>query len=100
VEIQRNEFRDLGYPIQVTITGKSYFNEATRPNLFSGTLTGFPNSSATNWLWDLGTNSYQVILHCTSNRCEGTDAVGRPPGCARGAIADRPPRAARAKGLG
>jgi hypothetical protein len=27
-----------------------------------GTLTGFPNSSATNW--DGGTNSYQVILHC------------------------------------
>ena len=103
VEIQRNQFRDLGYPIQVNITGKSYFNEATRPNLFSGTLTGFPNSSATNWLWDLGMggrggpNSYQIILHCTSNRCEATDAVGRPPGCARGAIADRPPRAASAK---
>ncbi|MFL5832020.1 MAG: calcium-binding protein [Solirubrobacteraceae bacterium] len=103
VEIQRNQYRDLGYPIQVTITGKSYFNEATRPNLFSGTLTGFPDSSATNWLWDLGMggrggpNSYQVILHCTSNRCEGTDAVGRPPGCARSAIADRPPRAATAK---
>jgi hypothetical protein len=106
VEIQRNQFRDLGYPIQVTITGKSYVNEATRPNLFSGTLTGFPNSSATNWLWDLGMggrggpNSYQVILHCTSNRCQGTDAVGRPPGCAGRAIADRPPRAATAKRLG
>jgi hypothetical protein len=105
VEINRNT-TILGTPIQVGITGKSYFNEATRPNLFSGTLTGYPNSSATNWLWDYGpglrsgANYYQVILHCTNNRCQGTDNVGRPPGCARGAIADRPPRAGSAKRLG
>jgi hypothetical protein len=29
-----------------------------------GTLTGYPHSSATNWT--LGTASYRVILHCTS----------------------------------
>jgi hypothetical protein len=69
-----------GNPIGVSITGNSYFEERTAPNLFSGTLTGFPNSSATNWLWG-GTHSYTVILHCTSDRCRGTDNVGAPPGC-------------------
>jgi hypothetical protein len=33
-----------------------------------GTSTGFPNSSATNWTF--GTNSYQVILHCTSDQSQ------------------------------
>jgi hypothetical protein len=31
-----------------------------------GTLTGGLNSSATNW--ELDTNSYQLQLHCTSDR--------------------------------
>jgi hypothetical protein len=31
-----------------------------------GTLTGGLNSSATNWEFD--TNSYQLQLHCTSDR--------------------------------
>jgi hypothetical protein len=30
-----------------------------------GTDTGFPNSSATNW--EIGTNSYQLQLHCTND---------------------------------
>jgi hypothetical protein len=47
VEIVRDDVEGLGFPIQVAITGFSYFNEPTRPNMFSGTLTGFPNSSAT-----------------------------------------------------
>ena len=93
VEIVRDEVSGLGFPVNVLITGNSYFKERTAPNLFSGTLTGFPNSSVTNWLWG-GTHWYRIILHCTSDRCHGTDLVGRPPGCARGAIADRPRRAA------
>jgi hypothetical protein len=92
VEIVRDEVSGLGFPVNVLITGNSYFKERTPPNLFSGTLTGFPNSSATNWLWG-GTHSYRIILHCTSDRCHGTDLVGRPPSCGRGAIADRPRRA-------
>jgi hypothetical protein len=94
VEIVRDEVSGLGYPVSVAITGMSYYKEKTAPNLFGGTRTGFPNSSATNWLWG-GTHSYRIVLHCTSNRCSGTDNVGRPPGC-RGAIADRPRRAGSA----
>ncbi len=91
VEI-RGDDTPAGRPIDVAITGYSYFNEPTPPNLFSGTLTGFPNSSATNWLWG-GTHWYQVVLHCSSNRCHGTDQVGPPPDCPGGAIADRPRQA-------
>jgi Ca2+-binding RTX toxin-like protein len=69
-----------GTPIDVAITGYSYYDEPTPPNLFSGTLTGFPNSTATNWLWG-GSHWYRITLHCTSDRCHGTDAVGTPPGC-------------------
>jgi hypothetical protein len=98
VEIVRDDVSGLGFPVNVLITGNSYFNERTPPNLFSGTLTGFPNSSATNWLWG-GTHHYRIVLHCTSDRCHGTDLVGRPPGCARGAIADRPRQAGSAKRL-
>jgi hypothetical protein len=72
-----------GTPIDVDITGFSYYEEPTAPNLFSGTLTGFPNSSATNWLWG-GTHWYRIVLHCTSDRCHGTDLVGSPPGCGGG----------------
>jgi hypothetical protein len=78
-----------GTPIDVNITGHSYFEEPTPPNLFSGTLTGFPHSSATNWLWG-GMHWYRIVLHCTSDRCHGTDLVGTPPGCP-GAIADLAP---------
>jgi Ca2+-binding RTX toxin-like protein len=70
----------VGTPIDVAITGYSYYDEPTPPNLFSGTLTGFPNSTATNWLWG-GSHWYRITLHCTSDRCHGTDAVGTPPGC-------------------
>jgi hypothetical protein len=76
----------LGTPVDVAITGYSYFDEPTPPNLFSGTRTGFPNSSATNWLWG-GSHWYRIVLHCTSDRCHGTDQVGTPPGCP-GATAD------------
>ena len=46
-------------PIGVSITGASGDPYAT------GTLTGYPWSSATNWTF--GTNSYHVVLHCTSD---------------------------------
>jgi hypothetical protein len=46
----------------------------------NGTLTGFPNSSATNWLWG-GDHWYKVVLHCTSDACRSTDKVGPPKGC-------------------
>src|SRR5262249_21149506 len=94
VQIVRDEVSGLGYPVNVSITGKSYYEERTTPNLFSGTLTGFPNSSATNWLWG-GDHSYRIILHCTSDRCNGTDNVGKPPRC-RGGTADRPRQAGSA----
>jgi hypothetical protein len=32
----------------------------------TGTLTGFPFSSATNWLWG-GRHGYQVVLYCTGD---------------------------------
>jgi hypothetical protein len=85
-------------PIDVNITGYSYFEERTPPNLFSGTLTGFPNSSASNWVWG-GTHWYRIVLHCTSDRCHGTDLVGPPPGCPD-ADADRGRQAGSAKRLG
>jgi hypothetical protein len=56
---------------------------------FSGTATGDAASSATNSLFD-GTNSYRVVLHCTSIRCHGTDLRGPPPDCSSGgAVGDR-----------
>jgi hypothetical protein len=85
VEIQEDE---TVRPIGVSITGFSYFEEKARPNLFSGTLTGFPASSATNWLWG-GEHWYKVVLHCTSDRCNGTDLVGTPPGCPSAVIDER-----------
>ena len=92
VEIVRDEVSPWGFPVNVAVQNFSYFNERTPPNLFSGT-TGSPlGGSATNWLWG-GSHWYRIILHCTSDRCHGTDLVGQPPGCARGAIADRPRRA-------
>jgi hypothetical protein len=91
VEVVREEVSPWGFPINVSITGNSYFDEPTPPNMFSGTLTGFPNSSATNWAWG-GTHWYRIVLHCSSNRCHGTDLVGPPPGCP-GATGDRPRRA-------
>jgi hypothetical protein len=87
-----------GTPVDVNITGYSYFDEPTPPNLFSGTLTGFPNSSATNWLWG-GSHWYRIVLHCTSDRCHGTDLVGTPPGCPD-ADADRLRQAGSGKRLG
>jgi hypothetical protein len=52
-------------PVGVSISGASF----DRDGFSVGTLTGFPNSSATNWT--LGTNSYKVILHCTSDQSHG-----------------------------
>jgi hypothetical protein len=53
------EVQGLG-PIGVSITGVS----TTTDSYANGTATGFPNSSATSWR--LGTNSYQVVLHCSN----------------------------------
>jgi hypothetical protein len=53
-------------PIGISVTG----DDAAPPdNMPGGTLTGFPNSSATNW--EIGTNSYQLQLHCTSDNSHG-----------------------------
>jgi hypothetical protein len=91
----REEVSPWGFPIDVSITGNSYFDEPKFPNMFGGTLTGFPNSSATNWVWG-GTHWYRIVLHCSSNRCHGTDLVGPPPGCPD-VIADRRRQAATTK---
>jgi hypothetical protein len=80
-------------PIGVSISLFSYFKEKARPNLFSGTLTGYPASSATNWIWG-GDHWYKVVLHCTSDRCRGTDLVGAPPGCPSAVMDDRARRRA------
>jgi hypothetical protein len=64
------EVSGLG-PIGVSITGKTSTEGPPEQDGWiydhaTGTRTGFPDSSATNW--ELDTNSYQVQLHCTSNR--------------------------------
>jgi RTX calcium-binding nonapeptide repeat (4 copies) len=59
------EVQGLG-PIGVSITG---INVSPDDRLSIGTLTGFSNSSATNWKG--GTQSYQVVLHCTNDRSHG-----------------------------
>jgi len=56
-------------PIGVSIAGASFI-PVTTPNgghlkQGTGTLTGGINSSATTW--SASFNSYQVILHCTSD---------------------------------
>lgn len=53
-------------PIAVSITGISTGPSTLSPgaSIITGTRTGFPVSSATNWT--TGSASYQVILHCTS----------------------------------
>jgi len=56
------------WPISVSIVGWTGSHD-TRPGESSlgkktGTTTGFPNSSATNW--STGYAPYQVVLHCTS----------------------------------
>jgi hypothetical protein len=78
-------------PVAVSITGMSRFKD-----LYAGTATGYPNSSATNWAWG-GTHWYRVVMHCSSNRCHGSNAVGPPRGC--GLLGDRPPRARSSKRL-
>lgn len=77
VQIQQDWGRP--YPIGISITGV-----LTRDGLTAGTATGFPNSSATNWIAG-GSHWYKVILHCTSDRCHGLNYFRTdfpPPGCA------------------
>jgi hypothetical protein len=80
VEIQEDDSR---FPIDVSITSQRLL-QPPLANVFGGTYTGFPNSSATNWLWG-GSHWYKVVLHCTSDKCHSTDNVGPPPGCDTGA---------------
>jgi hypothetical protein len=60
-------------PIGVSISGVSSAipgPDSRRPGkLATGTLTGFPNSSATSWR--LGINSYTVVLHCVPDPNDG-----------------------------
>jgi hypothetical protein len=91
VQIQED---DGAYPIGVSITSQRLL-QPPLANIFGGTYTGYPNSSATNWLWG-GSHWYKVVLHCTSNKCHGTDMVGPPPGCG-GGEADKPAAVAAAR---
>jgi RTX calcium-binding nonapeptide repeat (4 copies) len=64
------EVSGLG-PIGVSITGRKSMEGHPESDgwIYDHTIatsTGFPDSSATNW--EIDTNSYQVQLHCTSNR--------------------------------
>jgi hypothetical protein len=77
VEIREDQ---SDFRIGVSITGQFLVDSPYPNDVLGGTLTGFPNSSATNWLWG-GTHWYKVVLHCTSNACHSTDLVGRPTGC-------------------
>jgi hypothetical protein len=66
--------QDWPWKIGVSITGDSHAYSPDRGELIdTGTATGFLLSSATNWT--IGTNSYQVILHCTSNPDHGSATV-------------------------
>ena len=60
------------YPVALSITGVSSVQDPGFSSgvLWTGTTTGFPNSSATNW--NSKSHWYRVVLHCTSNRCHGT----------------------------
>jgi hypothetical protein len=81
VEVQEDQ---SDFAIGVSITGQSLRDTPYPNDMMNGTLTGFPNSSASNWLWG-GDHWYKVILHCTSDACRSTDKVGPPKGCTRGA---------------
>lgn len=59
------EVQGLG-PVGVSITAVDYNSAGALANQ---TETGFPNSSATNWAG--GSQSYRVILHCTSDPNQG-----------------------------
>jgi len=70
------------YPIGVSITHDSAVADPGYPPssgdvLATGTLTGFPNSSATNW--NGKSHWYQVKLYCTSDRCHGVSEVSDDP---------------------
>ena len=80
VEIQEDQ---SNFAIGVSISDQSLRDTPYPNNMFNGTLTGFPSSSATNWLWG-GTHWYKVVLHCTSDACRSTDKVGPPNGCTNG----------------
>lgn len=69
--------RGLG-PIGMSITGASTINPDSVFSLMTGTRTGFPYSSATNWTF--GKNSYQLELHCTSDKRRGRPLQYPGPG--------------------
>ena len=80
VEIQEDQ---SNFAVGVSITQQSLRATPYPNDMFNGTLTGFPASSATNWIWG-GTHWYKVVLHCTSDACRSTDKVGPPKGCTGG----------------
>lgn len=55
----------------------AFTHDAGPPNRFNGTLTGFPNSSATSW--SFGTHAYRIILHCTATCDRGYDVTESHP---------------------
>jgi hypothetical protein len=57
-------------PVAVAMTGGSYVTGSDGTLYFTGTYTGYPYSSATNW--DGPNSSYQIILHCTSDRANAS----------------------------
>jgi hypothetical protein len=75
----------LPWAIGISISGMSWHKpiEAGPPNRFHGTLTGYPNSSATSW--SLGTHAYRIILHCTATCDLGYDLTGSHPCVGAGA---------------
>jgi hypothetical protein len=66
------EVEGLG-PIGVSISGVAYERLSNGEARNTATATGDTASSATNWEFD--TNSYRVILHCTSDPAHGYGIV-------------------------
>ena len=66
------EVKGLG-PVAVSMSGGSYVTGSDGTLYFTGTYTGAPYSSATNW--DGPNSSYQIILHCTGDRSQASQSA-------------------------
>jgi hypothetical protein len=67
----------IGVSITKTIAGTADTATLKASGFAAQTATGYPNSSATNWT--LGSNSYQVVLHCNLRNFYPAGAVHPSP---------------------
>jgi hypothetical protein len=59
--------------VVVSMSGGSYVTGSDGTLYCTGTYTGSPYSSATNW--DGPNSSYQIIPHCTSDRSQASQSA-------------------------